>query len=96
MLEVALAEETRVKCRGGVLHREIAGETVLLNVEGGQYFALNEVGTAIWKRLEGGAALGEVKAALLEQFEASPETIWNDLVMLVREMLASELVEIDQ
>lgn len=96
MPEVVLAPETKMRCRGDVLHREIAGEAVLLNVDRGQYFALNEVGTVIWKRLEGGAALGEVKRALLERFEVSPETVWEDLITLVREMLDHELIEIEQ
>lgn len=94
MPEVALVPETRVRCRAGVFYREIAGESVLLNVDGGQYFALNEVGTAIWNRLSGGAALGEVRDALLERFEANPDGVWDDLVALVRELLAHELVEL--
>jgi hypothetical protein len=94
MPEIALVPETRVRCRAGVFHREIAGESVLLNVDRGQYFSLNEVGTAIWSRLLGGATLGEVRDALLERFDATPDGIWDDLVALVREMLAQELVEI--
>ena len=86
--------DTLLRHRPGVLFRDLAGEAVLLDPEAGTYFGLNEVGTRAWNLFNGGTAtLAAVHAALVEEYDAPPERIWDDLVALVRDLLAHRLVE---
>jgi hypothetical protein len=82
-----------------VLFRDLAGEAVLLDPEAGIYFGLNEVGTRAWNLIGpgagAGATLATVHAALLAEYEAPPERIWDDLLALVRDLIDHRLVEID-
>jgi hypothetical protein len=91
--------DTVLRHRPGVLFRDLAGEAVLLDPDAGIYFGLNEVGTRAWNLMgEGtgaGANLAAVHAALLEEYDAPPERIWDDLLTLVRDLLAHRLLEID-
>ena len=89
-----LVPETAVRHRPGVLFHELDGEMVLLDPEAGLYFGLNEVGTRAWDLIGGGATLGAVHAALLADFEATTEQVWEDLAALVRKLLEHRLVEI--
>ena len=41
-----------VSASDDVVAREVAGETVLLNLASGTYFGLNETGTLIWELIE--------------------------------------------
>lgn len=89
------APDTRLRHRPGVLFRDLAGEAVLLDPEAGTYFGLNEVGTRAWNLFNGGTAtLAAVHAALVAEYDAPPERIWDDLLGLVRELLAHRLVEV--
>ena len=89
-----LTPDTVLRRRPGVLFRDLAGEAVLLDPEAGTYFGLNEVGTRAWNLLgSAGATLAAVHAALLAEYDAPPERIWDDLLALVRALLAHRLVE---
>jgi hypothetical protein len=90
-----MTPETVLRHRPGVLFRDLAGEAVLLDLEAGTYFGLNEVGTRAWNLLGGGGAtLAAVHAALLVEYDAPPKQVWDDLLALVRDLLAHRLVEI--
>ena len=89
-----LSPETVVRHRPGILFRDLAGEAVLLDPQAGIYFGLNEVGTRAWNLFNTGVSLGAVHESLLAEYDASPEKIWDDLLTLVRDLLAHHLVEI--
>ena len=46
--------EGRVRRQDGVLAQEAHGQTVLLRLEDGGYYALDEVGAMIWELCDGG------------------------------------------
>lgn len=94
----ALGPDTLFRHRPGVLFRDLAGEAVLLDPEAGIYFGLNEVGTSAWNLFGAGsgATLAAVHAALLAEYDAPPERIWDDLLVLIRDLLAHRLLEIDE
>jgi len=75
-----------------VRFREIGGEAVLLDLDRGEYFSLNETGTAAWGGLAAGRTLGEVHAELLARFEVEEEVLWRDLEALVGDLLDQGLL----
>lgn len=86
--------DTVLRHRPGVLFRDLAGEAVLLDPDAGIYFGLNEVGTRAWNLIAGdGATLAAVHAALRAEYDAPPERIWDDLLSLVRDLLAHRLLQ---
>ncbi|WP_165614980.1 PqqD family protein [Yoonia tamlensis] len=46
-----------------VVHEEFDGEIVVLNLQSGQYFGLNESGAALWMSIAAGADPADVSAA---------------------------------
>jgi hypothetical protein len=86
----------RVRRTAGARAARAGEDLVLLHLERGHYFTLNETGTAIWDRIGDGAALGELRDALVEQFEVDAETAWRDVVELVDELVAEGLVEVEE
>ncbi len=75
-----------------VLAQEVSGETVLLDLNGENYFGLNEVGTRIWQLLQAGARVGEVLNTLSDEYDASREQLEQDLNDLLARLLEQELV----
>lgn len=76
------------------LVRDVDREAVLLDLEAGTYFGLNSVGTRIWHLLELDGRLKVVFSALCEEYEAAPDEIERDLLMLVRRLVDARLGEL--
>ena len=79
-----------------VVSRELEGEAVILNLETGVYFGLNEVGTRIWALIQEHRSLGKVFEAMRAEYGASPEALKSDLLQLVEELRAKGLVSVSQ
>lgn len=75
-----------------ILAQDVVSETVLLDMEKGSYFELNEMGAAMLKHLR---ELGDPKLvvnALLEQYEVDEETVTGDLNHLLSQLEEHGLV----
>jgi hypothetical protein len=68
-------------------------DLVLLHLERGTYYTLNETGAFVWEQLDGRATLGEICAAIVERFEVDSTSAWSDLTALVDELIAEGLAE---
>lgn len=91
---VPLADDQRLTCSTDVLARVLDGEAVLLDLASGEYFGLNAVGTRVWELLAAGKPYGEIRAALIGEFEAPSATIERDLDELVARLLERKLVRV--
>jgi len=78
-----------------VVAREVAGETVLLNLSSGTYFGLNEIGGLIWKWLdeEDGCTLADISQRIETQFNISAEEAQRDVLMLAGDLAEHGLLE---
>ena len=76
-----------------VVSREVGEETVVLNMESGTYFGLNAVGAKIWKGLEAGASLADIRQGIIEAFAAPSDVIERDMEELIRRLLEKGLLE---
>ncbi len=85
---------TRVSPTEDTMLRELSGEAVLLNLDTGQYFGLDEVGTAMWNALTGSTNLQQAYETLLSDYDVEAETLRQDLVDLLEKLLEHGLLEI--
>jgi hypothetical protein len=56
--------ESRYVVARDVLARKFHDETILLDLAGGEYFSVDEVGSRVWEGLGEGKTVAEVAAAL--------------------------------
>jgi hypothetical protein len=87
--------QRRVRVHPSTLHRELEGEGVLLQLDTGQYYGLDDVAQRMWALIALHGDLAEVQARLLEEFEVEPEVLSRDLNRLVDELAERQLVTID-
>lgn len=83
----------RVKPSSGVHVREFDGEMVLLDLERGEYFGLDELGGRVWRGLVEGECPHEIAVRLEPEHEVVLDTLEHDLVALTDELLRRGLVE---
>jgi hypothetical protein len=87
----------RYRINSEVLHREVVGETVLLDLEGEGYYGLGEVGTRIWQLIGSNATRDTILRTLQREYQADPEVLARDLDELLDQLrdagLISEVAE---
>ena len=92
MQHITLAHQVRPN--DDVLFQEVAGEAVLLNLASERYFGLDPVGTRIWSLLGSQTRLQQVHQALCDTYDADPDKIQEDLLVLITHLSEAGLVTI--
>lgn len=65
---------------------------VLLDLNRGKYFSLNDLAADIWRKLEQGLSLPQIEAHLVETYDAPAETLRRDLTAFVDSLRRERLV----
>ncbi len=87
--------DQRLQRQDGVLAQQSQGQTVLLRLNDGGYYALDEVGARIWELCDGQRDVGEVVAALCVEFEAPEATIRADALEFIDDLRRERLLVIE-
>jgi hypothetical protein len=74
--------------------RDLNGEAVILDLNAGTYFGLNEVGTRIWQLMAENGNLRAVFDALRTEYDATPDTLERDLLALVSSFVEARLGQV--
>lgn len=81
-----LDESSRVTISPSVYARAFGDEVVLLEFGKGEYFGLDAVGAAIWRRLEAGDDLGTAADHIVAHYEVGREEALRDILQLVAQL----------
>jgi coenzyme PQQ biosynthesis protein PqqD len=76
----------------GILMQEAQGQTVLLRLEDGGYYALDEVGAIIWDLCDGQRPVSGIVTALCAEFDAPEETVRADVLEFIGDLRREQLV----
>ena len=76
-----------------VVFRELDGEAVILNLESGIYFGLDQVGTRIWRLIQEHGALQKVFETMCDEYDVGSDTLERDLLQLVDELCEKRLAQ---
>ncbi|MEL6581049.1 MAG: PqqD family protein [Cyanobacteria bacterium J06621_12] len=76
------------------LYSEIDSEAVILDINTGTYFGLNEVSNRIWQLLQSPASESEIVAQILIEYDVTQAEAEKDLRGLLQEMLSTGLIEV--
>jgi hypothetical protein len=81
--------------RDRVLVERIDDETVLLDLDSGLYFALNEVGARVWELCDGQRAIDDIVAVIVEEYDVDTATARADVAELVAQLADDALLAPD-
>ena len=91
----AIAASNRVRICDGVTAREFDGEWIVLDLNGGNYFGLNELGGIIWQHICAGRSLGDIAALVAPDYQVSSEVVLQDVLKLVDELVERGLAQVN-
>ena len=86
------ASASQFEVKPGVLHRIVEGEAVMLDLETGEYYGLNEVGTHIWGMLAEGCPLPRICERLAETFETDGVELEADISSFIADLERKGLI----
>jgi hypothetical protein len=81
-----------LKRNDAILWRELDGEAVLLDSRAGCSYNLNQVGTMIWKMLDGTHEVADIVAAICASYEVEAEQALHDVQQLLDELDSNNLL----
>ena len=90
-----MSEGRRIRISPSTLSREVQGETVLLQLDSGEYFGLDELGTRIWQLLTADGDLDAARIALLNEYDVDAAVLDTDFARIVDELIARRLIDVD-
>jgi pyrroloquinoline quinone biosynthesis protein D len=85
----------RLRREDGILAQEAHGRTVLLRLEDGSYYALDEVGAMIWELCNGQRAVAEIVNLLCAEFDAPAAKVQADVLEFVGDLRRERLLVIE-
>ena len=85
--------ERRYEKDPSIVHRNIAGETILVPIRSHvadleSIYTLDEVGARIWELIDGQRMVKEIRDAIVEEYEVSPDVAEVDLVEFIQQLEA--------
>ena len=70
----------------------VANEAILIDINTGTYFSLNEIGTEFWEMLDGSQTIEQQAAIIAAKYEVDTEMVVSDLLELATEMASEKLI----
>jgi hypothetical protein len=82
----------RLRVSEDVVFRELDGEAVILNLDSGIYFGLDEVGTRFWQLIEQDDRVEAALATLESEYEVAADVLRADVSRLVSTLVEKGLL----
>ena len=87
-----LTEHSTVVVAEGQTSCDLGDEAVILSLKAGVYYGLNSVASRVWSLVQQPALVSSIRDALVEEYDVDPERCERDLLLLLRELVAKELI----
>jgi hypothetical protein len=89
-----IVDGTMISRSPSVLAAEVQGEIVMMSIEQGSYFGLDDIGSDIWKRIEQPCSFAALIDGLATAYDADRCTIVTDVRQLLDRMAAQDVVRL--
>jgi len=86
--------ETLVCQKKDLFVTEIDGEKVMMHIENGKYYAMNEVGSRIWDLIAEPVPVYEIVNTLLDEYQIDEETCKNAVLEFLTNVSYEEIIEV--
>ena len=73
---------------------DLDGEKVMMNLDKGQYFMMNEVGSRIWELIEGNTPIVNIIEALTNEYDVDEETCENTVMEFLGRLKNADLIKV--
>ena len=94
MVVQPIANTSVVVAAKGQIHTDLGGEAVILALESGQYYSLNNVGTRVWELVQESKTVKDLVQEIMEEYDVEAELCKTDILTLLEDLASEGLVEV--
>ena len=87
-----LRQDSLLKRSEQTLNQQIEDSQVLLKLNSGHYYALDEIGIQVWQLCDGRHSVADIVSAICAEYDAPVATIEADVNALLQELLDEGLL----
>lgn len=73
---------------------ELGDESVILSLKNSVYYGVDPVGASVWKLLKQQRSVGELRDAMIEEYDVASDRCEADLLVLLEKMRAEGLIKV--
>jgi hypothetical protein len=84
---------SKYKRKAGTISSKVQEEIVMVNVNLGNYYSLNEVASRIWELLETEKSIDEICTFLQEEYEIDLENCREDVSQFIEHLVKLDVIE---
>ena len=87
-----ITEETKIKRNHTALTSNIEEQTIMMDLEKGNYYGLNAVGSRIWELGEQEISVKDICSSLIDEYEVEENHCKNVVLSFLEKMKESGLI----
>jgi hypothetical protein len=87
-------QTARLRRSQNATYQTVAGEAILIDVNSGVYYSLNEVGTVFWELLDGTRTVAECATQISAEYAAPLDVVTADVLELAADLVKEGLAEV--
>lgn len=84
--------DTVISKTEGVVLAELDGKVVMMSIENGQYYGLDEVGSIIWEMMSEPVQVKNVIDRLMQEYEVTREECEKDVMAFLEKLYEKKLI----
>ena len=89
-----ISETSKVAVSKSQISTDLGGEAVILTLDSGRYFSLNDVGSRVWDLIQEPMSVSDICDAILEEYEVDPTRCMRDIFAILESLASEGLVEV--
>ncbi len=78
--------------REDIVTAQLDGKAVMMSVENGKYYGMDEIATAIWENIEKPISVIRLVHILTEEFDVSEEQCQTDVIVFLTKLRDENLI----
>ena len=75
-----------------VIAQKASNDLLLFNIDDGNYYSLNEIGSRIWELCDGNHSVSQLVAALAAEYDTTNEDLEKDVAELLETLQSGKLI----
>jgi hypothetical protein len=90
------SEHTQIQVAKDQVSTDLGGEAAILNLANGVYYGLDSVAARVWSLIQQPMTFGEVRDALMKEYEVDAPRLDSDLRTLLTQLAHERLVQVSE
>jgi hypothetical protein len=93
-METPLSKDSIVVASPEQVSCELGDESVILSLKNSVYYGVNPVGASVWRLLKQQRSVGELRDAIIEEYDVEFHQCEADLLFLLEKMRSEGLIKV--